>query len=237
MKKVAVIDSGSGGINVLKSMFSAVHGCQFLYVADDANSPYGNKSKSELIKIGLNLVLFLQSFFKPDIIVVACNTLTSVAISVFRETFPDIVFIGCEPALKSACEKYEQQDVLLLATPVTIKNSRLISIYPQVNTLAIDDLPKKIDNNLFELDVLISLLRENIQPYRPKAIVLGCTHFEGIKKQIESFSSAELFSSSEGISRRLSKFAVDNGGNDVSFLSTGDGSLLAKYFHYFMKLS
>lgn len=235
MKKIAVIDSGSGGINILKNLVKSVSGCQFLYLADDKNSPYGNKSKQELIKIGKNLVTLLQSFFNPDIVVVACNTLTSTAISTLRETFPEIKFIGCEPALKPACKKYEQREVLLLATPATIANSRLVKLYPHVHTLAIDNLPKMIDQNLFELDLLIPLLRENIQPLQPKAIVLGCTHFEGIKNQILSFSNAELFFSSDGISRQLGKLTTDEGGNDVSFMTTGDGETLSKYYHYFME--
>lgn len=234
MKKVAVIDSGSGGINVLKSMFQSAHGCQFLYLADDKHSPYGDKSKSELINIGIELVAFLQSFFKPDIVVIACNTLTSTAISSLRKTFSDIQFIGCEPALKPACEKHRQEKVLLLATPATIKHNRLIAAYPQVRTLAIDNLPTLIDQNLFELDALTDLLREKIQPFNPDAIVLGCTHFEAIKKQLSSFSQAKLFSSSQGIARMLSRFAIDEGGNDVSFMTTGDGESLGKYFHYFL---
>lgn len=234
MKKIAVIDSGSGGINVLKSMFSSARGCQFLYLADDKNSPYGNKSEQELIEIGTNLVVFLQSFFAPDIIVIACNTLTSAALSTLRKTFPNIKFIGCEPALKPACEKYKQEDVLLLATPATIANSRLVKSYPHVRTLAIDNLPKLIDENLCQLDVLTPLLAENIEPFQPKAIVLGCTHFEGIKKQLSSFSQAEFFFSSDGISRQLGKLATNDGGNDVSFMTTGDGETLGKYFHYFM---
>lgn len=234
MKKVAVIDSGSGGINVLKSAFASAHGCQFLYLADDAHSPYGNKSKSELIEIGAHLVSFLQSFFAPDIVIVACNTLTSAALPTLRKRFSNIKFIGCEPALKPACKSYKQEEVLLLATPVTIKYNRLINMYPHVRTLAIDNLPKLIDENLGQLDVLTPLLAENIQPFQPNAIVLGCTHFEGIKKQIASFSQAQLFSSSDGIARQLNKFATDEGGNDVSFMSTGDGETLGKYFHYFI---
>lgn len=219
---------------MLKCLFNCVQGCQFLYLADDKNSPYGGKSKRELIEIGKNLVTFLQSFFKPEIIVIACNTLTSAAIETLRETFPEIKFIGCEPALKPACNKYKQEDVLLLATPATIKYNRLVKTYPRVRTLAIDNLPKKIDQNLFELDRLSDLLRENIQPFQPKAIVLGCTHFEAIKKQLAEFSDAELFSSCQGIARVLGGCVDGGSGNDVNFMSTGDGESLPKYYHYFM---
>lgn len=232
MKKVAVIDSGSGGLNVLKSLLNSVHDCQFLYLADEKNAPYGEKSKQNLIKIAKSLVDFLNSFFKPDIIIFACNTLTAASIKSMRNLFPQITFIGCEPAIKPACEKYAQSDVLLLATPATIKYSALAKKYNDMQKLAIDNLPSLIDENLFDLDALTDYLQENILPLSPKAIVLGCTHFEAIKQQISSFCDAELFASSQGIAKRLNTFCPSSGGNDCFFMTTGDGESLPKYFHY-----
>lgn len=233
MKKVAVIDSGSGGVNVLKYLFKNVQGCQFLYLADDKNSPYGEKGKKQLKKIGENLVIFLQSFFNPDIIIIACNTLTSTAIELLRKKFPDIVFIGCEPAIKPACKKYDQTDVLLLATPATIKHNHLIGTYPHVRTLAIKNLPKLIDENLFELDCLQPLINQQLKSFKPKAIVLGCTHFEAIRNQILRAQNVELFSSCEGIAKRLQQYLDETEkSNEVSFMCTQETSP-AKYYHYF----
>lgn len=233
MKKVAIIDSGSGGVNVLKYLFKNVQGCQFLYLADDKNSPYGEKSKKQLKKIGEDLVIFLRSFFNPDIIVIACNTLTSTAIGHLRKTFPDIIFIGCEPAIKPACEKYDQTDVLLLATPATIKHNHLIGTYPHVRTLAIKNLPKLIDENLFELDCLQPLISQQLQPFKPKVIVLGCTHFEAIRSQILRAQKVELFSSCEGIAKRLRQYLdKTEKSNEVCFMCSQETSP-AKYYHYF----
>ncbi len=235
MKKVAVIDSGSGGLNVLKELFHSSSGCQFLFLADEKNAHYGNKSKAQLQQIACDLVDLLNLFFKPDVIVFACNTLTSAAIDHVRKTYPEITFIGCEPAIKPAREKYAPKDILLLATPTTIKECKLLKKYEGINAISIDSLPSLIDNNLFDLDSLIPYLEENIAPFSPKAIVLGCTHFEAIKNQIAAFSDAELFGSSHGISKRLQEFCHDAGGNDCSFMTTGDGGSLPAYFHYLTK--
>ena len=235
MKKVAVIDSGSGGLNVLKELFASSSGCQFLFLADEKNAHYGTKSPAELQSIACGLVDLLNSFFKPDVIVIACNTLTAAAISHVRKVYPEINFIGCEPAIKPAIEKYAPEDILLLATPTTIKECKLLKKYKGINAISIDSLPSLIDNNLFDLDSLTDYLEENIAPYSPKAIVLGCTHFEAVKKQIASFSDAELFGSSQGISKRLQKFCHDEGGNDCSFMTTGNGDSLGAYFHYLTK--
>lgn len=235
MKKVAVIDSGSGGLNVLKELFYSTSGCHFLFLADEKHAPYGEKEPAELREIAHSLIELLNSFFKPDVVVVACNTLTSVAIDFLRESYPEIVFIGCEPAIKPACEFCPEEEVLLLATPVTISESRLVKEHPNIKTLAIENLPTLIDRNLFDLDSLIPYLEENLGRLEPQAIVLGCTHFETIKKQLSSISSAKLFGSSEGICRRLRKYCGDEGGNDCSFMSTGGGEHLPAFFHYLMK--
>lgn len=232
MKKVAVIDSGSGGLNVLKNLLGSVHDCQFLYLADEKNAPYGQKNKQNLINIAKNLVELLNSFFKPDIIIFACNTLTAAAIKRMRALYPHIIFVGCEPAIKPACEKYDESEVLLLATPATIKYSALAKKYPRMRTLAIQNLPTLIDQNLFDLDCLTPYLKQNILPLLPKAIVLGCTHFEAIKAQISSFCDAELFASSQGIAKRLNCFCPQSGGNDCFFMTTGEGESLPKFFHY-----
>ena len=235
MKQVAVIDSGSGGLNVLKELFADCKDCNFLFLADEKNAPYGQKSQKELINISCYLIDFLNSFFMPDIIIFACNTLTATTIDFVRKKYKNIIFIGCEPALKPACAKYRQEEVLLLATPVTLEKSKLIKKYKNVNKLAIENLPMLIDKNLFDLDLLVPILKSNIEIYSPKAIVLGCTHFEAIKKQISSFTNAELFGSSIGIAKRLNNFCNKTGGCDCSFMTTGDGSSLANFYHYLTK--
>ena len=233
MKKVAVIDSGSGGLNVLKNLFACAHDCQFLFLADEKNAPYGDKDKKTLINIAKYLVDFLNSFFKPDIVVFACNTLTAAAIRSVRKLYPQITFIGCEPAIKPACQKFAENEVLLLATNTTLKCSPLLKKYPQVRTLSIQNLPSLIDQNLFDLDCLTPLLKQHIQLVSPRAIVLGCTHFEAIKPQIKSFCDCQFFGSSEGIGKRLCEFCPSSGGNDCFFMTTGEGDSLAKYYHYF----
>ena len=160
---------------------------------------------------------------------------TATAIEYVREKYPNIIFVGSQPALKPACQKYGEENVLLLATPTTIRESQFLHSYPNVATLSIDGLPTLIDENLFELENLIPLLQESLLPYSPKAIVLGCTHFEALK-EVLSFKNAELFSSSEGIAKRLSEFCSQQGGNDVNFMTTGSGESLAKFYSYFLKL-
>lgn len=235
MKKVVVIDSGSGGLNVLKELYKNCIGFDFLYLADTAYAPYGNKTKRELIHRAKFLVDFADIIFSPDIFVFACNTLTATTINEMRKKY-NKVFIGCEPAIKPACEEFQQEDVLVLATKSTLRNSKLLKRYPLSQKKIIDRLPTMIDENLFELDKIVPYLKKNIEKIQPKAIVLGCTHFEAIKKQLKQISSAKLFSSSYGIAKQLKKYADGSLNNSCSFITTADCELLLpKYFYYFFK--
>ena len=237
MKNVAIIDSGSGGINVLKTLLQECEGFNFLYLADTAYAPYGEKSKKFLKSRAEELVLFLKKIFSPEIIVFACNTLTAVAIKSVRKSHPEIEFVGCEPAIKPACEKFDQKDVLVLATPVTIKESRLIKKYPQLQTMALPELPMLIDQNLFELENLNEYLAQILKDASSPAVVLGCTHFEAVRGQIADLTGAEIFGSSEGIAKRLQTFSDGDHQTNCSFMTTGDPEILPKFYHYLTKNS
>lgn len=235
MKKVAVIDSGSGGINVLRTLMSECKGFQFLYLADTEFAPYGEKNKKDLVERGKYLVKFLKDVFAPEIIIFACNTLTAVAIKEMRKIFPEIEFIGCEPAVKPACEEFDQENVLILATPVTLKKSHLIKNYSFVKKKAIKNLPKLIDENLFELERLDEILIKELKNANVSAVVLGCTHFEAIKRQIENITGAKIFGSSEGIAKRLSTFSDGTSEVCCSFMTTGKNEDLTKFYYFLIK--
>ena len=102
MKNIVVVDSGLGGLNILNECKKVLPDINFIYVADSQNSPYGNKSKRKLLKIADLLVKNIINLYNPKIIVLACNTLTTVAIKHLREKYKDIYFIGTEPAIKPA---------------------------------------------------------------------------------------------------------------------------------------
>ena len=235
MKKVAIIDSGSGGVNVLKSLMKQCSGFDFLYFDDNKYEPYGEKNSNFLNKRAIEIVKLLNKIFQPEIVIFACNTLTSVAIKNVRKQFPNLVFIGCEPAIKPACEEFKEEEVLLLATKVTIENCKLIKRFPKVQKVDVPNLPKLIDENLFELENLKDYLQEYLNEKNFSAIVLGCTHFEALRPILSSFSDAKLFGSNIGIAKRLAKFGGDGAGNNCSFMVSGDEADLPKLFHFLLR--
>lgn len=226
MKNVLFIDSGSGGVNILSECYRNQICGNFLYYADNKNAPYGDKSVSELKKIVVEILDKIKPFFDYQIVVFACNTLTTSVISYVRKKYPEINFIGTVPAIKTAFEKYPQKDVLVMATNRTIENLKL-------NGICVPNLPKLIDENLLSLDELEDYLFSQLSDYKDKkCVVLGCTHYMSVKKIIQKIlPNCEIIDSGKGVCNRLKTF-TGIGESVVQIMSSGnnDVSILSKYF-------
>ncbi len=236
MKNVLLIDSGSGGINILKECIKIVPSCNYLMFCDNKNLPYGNKSKEELQKITLKNLNEIYSFFKFDIVILACNTLTCTCLELCRKSFPDKTFIGTVPAIKPALKDYEAKDILVLATEVTIKHNVLINKTPNLILKSMPTLASDIDNNLDELMLLKESLRSQLQGLKPKAVVLGCTHYIAVKDLINEVfeNKVEFFDSANGVARRLKSFVSDEEiAYQLQFMVTSSQEFLPRFWFYY----
>lgn len=237
MKKVLLIDSGSGGVNVLLECIKIAPYCDFLMFCDNANLPYGNRSKSELVSITLNNLKNIQNFFDFDIVILACNTLTSTVIEECRNEFEGVVFIGVVPAIKTALKEFESKDILVLATKATIENNALIKENSGLQLKAMDTLASDIDKNLDNVSVLEKSLEMDLQGVSAKAIVLGCTHYVAVRDILQKiFPLAKIYSSEEGVAKRLKSF-LDEGQTkyQVQFITSKNDQFLPKIIWYFNK--
>jgi len=255
MKKVLLLDSGSGGINILKKCVEVCPHCDFLMFCDNKNLPYGNKSVEELQKITLKNLKNIYSFFKFDIVILACNTLTCTCIDFVREIFPDVVFIGTVPAIKPALEIFDAKDILVLATDVTIKHNKLIGKTPNLKLKSMPTLASDIDTHLDELDGLRGGLKVELAPFVvsndyekmknnphekqhgcPKAVVLGCTHYVAVKNILQEIfgNDVKFFDSADGVARRLLSFVGDcENSFQVQIMVTENENLLAQFWNYY----
>ena len=236
MKNVLLIDSGSGGVNILLECLKVCPYANFLMYCDNANLPYGDKSKKTLIELTLQNLKNIQKFFKFDIVVFACNTLTSACIEECRKMFPNIEFIGTVPAIKVATAKYEENEIVVLATGVTLKHNKLIAKHPRVRTLEMKTLASLIDENLDNLTVCEDYLQKILQDVDAKALVLGCTHYVAVKDiLIKMLPNVEIFDSANGVARRLLTFIDgDNCGCEVRIMTSKSDDSWAKLWNYFV---
>ena len=182
---VAFFDSGLGGISVLRETVRLLPQENYLYYGDSLHAPYGVKSEAQIQALSLAAAEHLVSA-GAKAIVVACNTATSAAIGLLRQTYPDIPVIGTEPALKPAVEKYPGGRILVMATPMTIRQEKFQALKAQYDDqaeiigLACGGLMEFVERGELRGEALDAYLFDKLGPYLKvpvDAIVLGCTHY------------------------------------------------------------
>lgn len=209
---IGVFDSGLGGISVLQQLQKDMPHEHFLYVGDSAFAPYGTKDKEAIIERCITICdYFMEHHAKA--IVVACNTATSAAIQILRDTYP-IPIIGMEPALKLAAHNKHNQNIVVMATPLTLKEEKfanLMSSYDSDNTIIKVPCPELVEmvesNRLHNQDEVLGQLQSYFQHIDIKkidSIVLGCTHFVFYKPYFEKFyANITIFDGNEGTSHHV----------------------------------
>lgn len=188
---IGVFDSGIGGISVLSEIIRVLPCEEFMYFADTLHAPYGTKQEGVVRSLTVNAAEYL-SHMGIKSLVVACNTATSVAIKEVRKICPFPV-IGMEPALKPAVELKLAGKILVMATPLTLKGKKFHDLARHYKHLAeIIPLPCAGLVEIIERDhpqgqEIKEYLSQVFSPVNRKgisAIVLGCTHYVLIKKEI-----------------------------------------------------
>ena len=210
--KIGMFDSGIGGLTILKELKKLLPNEDYIYYADSKNNPYGEKSDEELMKIVTNIVDFLISN-DVKIIVIACNTATTRCIKRLRLMYPNMLFVGTEPAIKVACDN-NYKNTLVMATPGTIKAERtheLVKNYKRIGQ-KIKLLPCKglADTIEFGSEKDVDRVLHNLlHSYYDKdidSIVLGCTHYPYAKKSIKKlFPNAKLIDGNKGVSNQVKR--------------------------------
>ena len=181
---IGIFDSGIGGTSVFKEIKALLPHEHTIYLADSFNAPYGNKSKQEIIDLSIkNTELLIAKECK--LIVIACNTATTNAIKVLRETY-DIPFVGIEPAIKPAALRTETKAIGILATKGTLSSdlfhrttdlySNGIKVIEQVG----EGIVTLIEDGRTHSEEMKILLKTYLKPMLDANIdylVLGCTHY------------------------------------------------------------
>lgn len=211
--KIGIFDSGLGGITVFKEILNQNIKAEFYYLADNKNTPYGIKDKSEVKELIEKNIKYLVDT-GCQIIVIACNTATALSINLLRKKYPNIIFIGTEPAVKVAADDKNKTKILVTATSITLKEEKLsnlisnLKIEDEVELLPLDKLVIFAEKNENENKVL-EYLKKELSRYdltKYSHIVLGCTHFPLFKKEFQTIApNAKIIDGSVGIAKNLKK--------------------------------
>ena len=210
---IGVFDSGLGGISVLRACVDLLPQEKFLFFGDSAHAPYGEKSLEQVRQLTVAAVdRLLAQHVKA--VVVACNTATSAAIGLLRQAHPDLPIIGIEPAVKPAAQAVDNSSVIVMATPLTIREDKyqtLAAAFSQdtdVISLPCKGLAEMVERGIFSGPELDQYLQELFLPFRycsVGAIVLGCTHYPFVRRAIaRNFGRpVSIIDGSEGTARQL----------------------------------
>ena len=215
--RILLFDSGMGGLTVAAAVREALPLAQLVYAADTAAFPYGAWEEVRLIERILAVMGRLIEASGPDIVVVACNTASTIALSQLREVFP-VPFVGTVPAIKPAAQNSKTGIIGVLATPGTARREytqALIQTYAyhcKVFLHGASRLAEIAEAKLMGGSVELDEIRDEIQPVfryregkRTDIVVLGCTHYPLLLEDIRKAAPwpVEYVDPAPAIARRV----------------------------------
>ena len=215
MAQIGVFDSGIGGLSILNEALRQLPEHHYVYFADSANAPYGERSAEWIAQRSLKICQHLATI-GCDAIVVACNTATAEAIRKIREALPNIPIIGVEPGIKPAAMQSQNGIVGVLATEATLSSDKfnaLLATLPQhcrfVKQAGAGLVPliEAGKTHTIETQQLLASHLKPIQEAGADTLVLGCTHYPFLNPLIETILGKQIkvIDTSEAVVRQLGR--------------------------------
>jgi glutamate racemase len=244
-RPIGIFDSGIGGLSVLRHLRVQLPTEDLIYLADQAHVPYGPRPLEEVRIFSEEITRFLLAQ-GAKLIVVACNTASAAALKHLRGTFPNVLFVGMEPAVKPAAETTHNKVVGVLATQATFQGELFASLVERfakevvVLEQTLPGLVEKIESGDVDSHSTYEIIERAVEPLLGEgadALVLGCTHYPFIQPLLEKIVAgrAEIIDPSPAVARQAGRVLQqaslikgDNGQGYVRYLSTLDGDRLAK---------
>ena len=208
---IGVFDSGAGGLTILLALQQELPDENYIYFGDTAHCPYGKRSEADISELTQQAIHFLVEQ-GVKLVVVACNTVSQVALTTLRATFP-IPFVGVVPAVKPAARATRRGRIGITATDQAIKTRYLHELIEefasdiQVYTIGCPELVTLVERGELDGPLVEEKVRQNLQPLLSKEVdvlVLGCTHFPALRPVIECIvgKHVQVIDSGAAIARR-----------------------------------
>ena len=216
---IGIFDSGVGGLSVFREIRKTLPDESIIYFADSANCPYGSKDRDETLELAQRRISFLLAQ-GCKLIVIACNTVTAVAIDHFRQSHP-IPFIGMEPALKPAAGLTRTGRVGVLATENTF-NGRLFQQTRETYAGNVEvmvqpgfGLAELVEKGAHDSDEAAALLNQYLVPMMDRdadTLVLGCSHYPFLADTIRRVTQnrMQVVDPSEAVAAQTKRVLEEN---------------------------
>jgi len=217
MLKILIFDSGVGGLSISQSLSNHIPEAAQILLADNEWFPYGELEESILLDRVSNLLDVAVNKFQPDCIVIACNTVSTVALEKVR-SMQNIPVIGVVPAIKPAAASSESKVIGLLATPATVKRSYTADLVADFandctlvsvgSTRLVEIAELLLKNKPINENEVLNILKPFIIAGKQQGLdrlVLGCTHFPLLSDVMEMIlpDTIQLIDSSMAVARQV----------------------------------
>ncbi|MDM0119276.1 glutamate racemase [Variovorax arabinosiphilus] len=236
-RPIGVFDSGMGGLSVLAALRAELPHEDFVYFADTAYAPYGERGDAYVIERSLAVAEHLVREHRVKALVVACNTATTAAIHLLRAAHPALPIVGLEPGLKPAVAASRTGHIAVMATRGTLASAKYAALRAavagtaDVRPVPCDGLVKAIEG--FDTAGIASLCQRYMDEAGPfgegaadvDTVVLGCTHYPLVIDELRTHAPTTLRFIDTGLpvaqhTRRLLAAAGQLAGDDA-----GNGTL------------
>ncbi|MGD2058849.1 MAG: glutamate racemase [Anaerolineales bacterium] len=208
-----------GGLSILKEIHSLLPHEDVVYFADQAHVPYGSRSLDQVRQLSEEITRFLSDL-DAKVIVLACNTASAASLHYLRAVYPELPFVGMEPAVKPAAESTSSGVVGVLATPATFQGELFASVVDryadgiQVLQSTLPGLVEHIESGDLDSPEVQHILKMGLEPLLERGadtLVLGCTHFPFVLPAIRSLSGeqVQVIDPSPAIARRTQQLLAE----------------------------
>ncbi|GAB1472520.1 glutamate racemase [Chloroflexota bacterium] len=234
---IGIFDSGVGGLSVLREIRALMPNEDVIYFGDQGHVPYGPRAMEQIQSFSEGITRFLLAQH-AKIIVVACNTASAAALTYLRQTFPDVQFVGMEPAVKPAAEKTQTGKVGVLATPATFQGALYASVVGRFangvelfkNTC--NGLVQQVEQGNLDGAETRRILEDALHPMLEKdidTVVLGCTHYPFVIPMIEEIvgEKVRVIDPAPAVAKQVKRLLEAGGmlneqGGKLRFITSGE---------------
>ena len=241
---IGIFDSGIGGVTVLREIIKLLPNENYIYYSDSINNPYGDKSDEEILAICDRIVKrLLENNCKA--IVIACNTASAKAVNFLRNKYEKIPIIAIEPAYKMVHDYAYDNPTLVMATKGTIESEKFNLLYKKYNNhktylypcVGLADTIEQGDKERIK-----EYLNKNLGIYKGKVknVVLGCTHYPIVQREIEEvLGKVKFFNGAPNLAIHLKeilkeKQMLENNEGKIEFIDSSKKIEKEDRFYYFL---
>jgi len=195
-KPIGVFDSGMGGLTVLKELMRVLPNEHFVYLGDTARVPYGGKSAETITRYSMEIANYLIRRRDIKMLVVACNTASSLALPAMRKIYRIPVVGMVDPCVRIVSGLRRISNIGVIGTQGTIRSGAyeeaLLAAIPsaKVRSIPCPLFTPLVEEGWVDHDITRAVIAEYLSPFRsnpPDALILGCTHYPVLKKAIREY--------------------------------------------------